>query len=123
MKIGKIVELVNSDDGEIRQVIVSTANSTGTYPTFNLRYLEGYREDLESEDTTFGSSVKDDKPLDPEGSQANSNPVRIKVPRQAKSRAFERIKRIASKDAIISSLIFRASIKNPLVSHNEKVPM
>ena len=42
MKIGKIVELINSDDGEVRQVIVSTANSTGTYPVFKLRYLEVY---------------------------------------------------------------------------------
>ena len=123
MKIGKIVELVNSDDGEIRQVIVSTANSTGTYPTFNLRYLEGYREDLEAEDTICGPSVKDDNPLDPQGSQADSNSVRIKVPRQAKLRASEKIKRIASRDANLSSLIFRPSTKNPLVSHNENVPM
>ena len=64
MKIEKIVELVNSDDGKIRQFIVSTVNSTGTYPTFNLRYLEGYRENLEPEDTICWPSVKDDKPLD-----------------------------------------------------------
>ena len=51
MKIEKIVELVNSDDGKIRQFIVSTVNSTGTHPTFNLKYSEGYREDLEPEDT------------------------------------------------------------------------
>ena len=107
MKIGKIVELIHSDDGEIHQVIVSTAKSTGTFPTFKLKNLEGYREDLESEERDSITSDKEGHHLDPQNSQdTDMNPTRIRVPREAKKKASAKMKKIATKDAAINSLFF-----------------
>ena len=92
MKIGKIVELIQSDDGEILQVIVSTAKSTGTFLTFKLRYLEGYWEDLEWDERDLLPSDKEIHPLDPQTSQdTDKNPIRIRAPREAKKKASAKI--------------------------------
>ena len=39
-RIGKIIELIKSDDGEIRKAILKTDHSEGVYPITNLRFLE-----------------------------------------------------------------------------------
>ena len=81
LKIGKIIEVLPSSDNEIRQVMVKTAHSTGIFPTFKLRYLEGYRED---------------DPIRPiPENKIDKDPVRIKIPRKAKSNASSKIQEAA----------------------------
>ena len=96
LKIGKIIEVLPSSDNEIRQVMVKTAHSTGIFPTFKLRYLEGYRE----EDLI--------RPV-PENKK-DKDPVRIKIPRKAKSQVSSKIQEAANnKNDQISSLFFLPS--------------
>ena len=81
LRIGKIIELLPSSDGEIRQVMVRTPHSTGIFPVFRLRFLEGYMDD-----------------------EVNSPPSRIpcgkdglrdRTPRLAKDQASEKIRELA----------------------------
>ena len=44
LRIGKIIELIKSEDGEIRKVILKINNTNGIYPVTNLRYLEAYND-------------------------------------------------------------------------------
>ena len=75
------------------------------------------------EDAALGPSLKDNNLLDPHKSQADMHSVHIKVPRQAKLRASDKIKRIGTKEASICSLLFRPSTKDLLVSHFESIPI
>ena len=42
LRIGRITELLKSDDGEIRKVMLRTDKYEGVYPITNLRFLEGH---------------------------------------------------------------------------------
>ena len=42
LRIGKITELIKSDDGEVRKVMLRTDKYEGIYPITNLRFLEGH---------------------------------------------------------------------------------
>ena len=54
LKIGKILEVLPSEDGEIRQAVVKSKLSEGVFPVFELRFLEGYNgnEFPENSETT-----------------------------------------------------------------------
>ena len=77
LKIGKILELLPSEDGEIRQAVVRTKFSEGVFPVFKLRFLEGYN----------GNEF----PENSETAPSNGNPAREKLVRKAKSDAKEKI--------------------------------
>ena len=55
LKIGKILELLPSEDGEIRQAVVRTKFSEGVFPVFKLRFLEGYNGSEFPEDSETAS--------------------------------------------------------------------
>ena len=44
LRIGKIISLIKSDDGEIRKVMLKTEHNEGLYPVTNLRFLENHPE-------------------------------------------------------------------------------
>ena len=44
LRIGKVTEVIKSEDGEIRKVILKINNTNGIYPVTNLRYLEAYND-------------------------------------------------------------------------------
>ena len=44
-RIGRIVHIIHSDDGEIRSVKLKTGSHEGIYPVTNLRYLEFHKPD------------------------------------------------------------------------------
>ena len=44
LRIGKITEIIKSEDGEIRKVILKVNNTNGIYPLTNIRYLEAYND-------------------------------------------------------------------------------
>ena len=83
LKLGRIVKVLPSqEDSEIRSCLVKTKNSQGVYPTNNLRYLEGYA----------GEEI----PLPVNDAPANQPDVleRMKLPRDAKSKATDRLKKL-----------------------------
>merc|ERR1712033_70142 len=49
-RIGKIIDLIKSDDGEIRKAVLKTDKFEGVYPITNLRFLEGHPKKDENED-------------------------------------------------------------------------
>ena len=57
-RIGKIIELIKSDDGEIRQAILKTEHSERVYPITNLRFLEGHPKSNEKVDQQISPNVQ-----------------------------------------------------------------
>ena len=49
-RIGKIIDLIKSDDGEVRKAVLKIDNFEGVYPITNLRFLEGHPKKDEIED-------------------------------------------------------------------------
>ena len=78
LRMGKIVELIKSDDGEIRKVVLKTEHSEGIYPVTNLRFLECHPDS------------------DNKGDQTEFSIVRNKHLRQAAQVAKDRIKQMSS---------------------------
>ena len=78
LRIGKIIELLPSSDGEIRQVMVRTPHTTSVFPVFKLRYLEGYMDD-EACSPPLQTTSEGDK-------------LRNRIPRLAKDLALEKIR-------------------------------
>ena len=46
LRLGKVLELIRSEDGEIRKVILKINNSEGIYPITNLRLLEYHNKPI-----------------------------------------------------------------------------
>ena len=44
LRIGKIIEVIKSEDGEMRKVILKINNTNGIYPVTNIRFLEAYND-------------------------------------------------------------------------------
>ena len=40
IRVGKIIEILKSDDGEVRKVILNINKTNGIYPVTNIRFLE-----------------------------------------------------------------------------------
>ena len=40
LKVGKIINIINSEDGEVRKVILNINNHKGIYLVTNIRFLE-----------------------------------------------------------------------------------
>ena len=57
-RIGKIIELIKSDDGEIRKAILKTDHSEGVYPITNLRFLECHPKSNDKVDQQISPNVQ-----------------------------------------------------------------
>ena len=91
LRIGKIIELLPSSDGEIRQVMVRTPNGASVFPVFKLRYLEGYTDEEACSPTPQPSSGGDK--------------IRARISRLAKNEASEKIRDLAQlNNAFLGSL-------------------
>ena len=100
LRIGKIIELLPSSDGEIRQVMVRTPNSTSVFPVFKLRYLEGYSDEEACSPTPRASS---------EGVR-----LRTRIPRLAKDQASDKIRDLAQiNNAFLGSLFLSSPSDGP----------
>ena len=58
LRIGKIIELIKSDDGEVRKCLLKTDHFEGIYPITNLRFLENKSDESKSNESCF-SGVKE----------------------------------------------------------------
>ena len=58
LRLGKILELVRSDDGETRKVLLKTNNSEGLYPITNLRLLERHNKPIVNVEDHLVKSVR-----------------------------------------------------------------
>ena len=82
LRIGKIIELLPSSDGEIRQVMVRTPHTTSVFPVFKLRYLVGYMDDEACSPPPQTTSERDQ--------------LRNRIPRLAKDQASEKNPRLGT---------------------------
>ena len=100
LRIGRIIELLPSSDGEIRQVMVKTPNGASVFPVFKLRYLEGYSDEEACSPTPQASS---------EGVK-----LRARIPRLAKDQASDKIRDLAQiNNAFLGSLFLSSPSDGP----------
>ena len=57
-RIGKIIMLIKSDDGEVRKAILKTDHSEGVYPITNLRFLECHAKSNDKVDQKISPNVQ-----------------------------------------------------------------
>ena len=100
LRIGKIIELLPSSDGEIRQVMVKTPNGASVFPVFKLRYLEGYTDEEACSPTPQPSS--------------GGEKMRARIPRLAKDEASDKIRDLAQlNNAFLGSLFLSSPSDGP----------